>query len=347
MTNSEIVQANKNVILDLYLAQNQPITKIAHKLITDLKLNFNYSQIESFRRAVNQFVLNLDLAHAKLLDETTGQLESYADKYAHIIHTGAKMLFFDIETSLANVLGFIDHRNQINVLGENIINSSKIVSWAGQWLFEEPFGDVMTPKEAINGDPRRIVKNLWNALDEADIVVTYNGKTFDVPYANTFFALYGLGQPSQFAHIDMYNVVKKKLYIKPATLDNVCQTYGLPPKIRTTNKLWHDCFFGDQDALNEMFTYNKQDVVILKDLYLYLRPFIGAHPNLAFYLKDVNKLVCPVCGAQTLTKLIKPYTTLLNVFDAFRCDSCNSIGHGRKNTTDSDLKPFIIAPNNR
>ncbi len=68
-----------------------------------------------------------------------------------------------------------------------------MISWAPKWLgSKEVMSECLTPEEILNEDDDRIIKHLWQLMDQADIVVAHNGKRFDVPKMNSRFILAGL-----------------------------------------------------------------------------------------------------------------------------------------------------------
>ena len=69
-------------------------------------------------------------------------------------------------------------------------------------------------QEALAQDDSRICKSLWKLIDEADIVVAYNGKKADIPWMNTRFIVHSMNPPKPYFIIDPCEVAKKKLLFK-------------------------------------------------------------------------------------------------------------------------------------
>ncbi len=108
---------------------------------------------------------------------------------------------------------------------------------------------------------------ILEALEGVDIIYTYNGSRFDLPFLHSQF---GIDLSAIFPHRDlMYDCWRKNLY---GGLKGVEVQLGINRNLPDMNgleavKLWWqyvDSF--DLDALNKLCEYNKEDVVNLKTL---------------------------------------------------------------------------------
>ena len=97
---------------------------------------------------------------------------------------------------------------------------------------------------------------------------------------------------------------------------------------------------GKQEALDEMFTYCKGDIVALEGLYLYLRPWMKSHPNLALFT-NIDGKTCPHCMSKQLDWTIKPYITPAGRYKAFRC-VCGAIGCSRFSALSKEDKQDLL-----
>jgi uncharacterized protein YprB with RNaseH-like and TPR domain len=111
------------------------------------------------------------------------------------------------------------------------------------------------------------VADILAALQGVDVLYTYNGSRFDLPFIH---ARLGVNLAEMFAHHDlMFDCWRKNLY---GGLKGVERQLGLKRKLPDMNgwdavRLWWqyvDSF--DLDALNTLCEYNKEDVVNLKTL---------------------------------------------------------------------------------
>jgi transposase-like protein len=249
------------------------------------------------------------------------------------VKTLPKILLFDIET--APLSAYMWSKWQKGVSDNAIITDWFILSWSAKWLFDkEVISDVVTPTEATKQDDKRVTKSLWKLLDEADIVIGHNGKKFDVRKANTKFIQHGLSLPSPYQIIDTLLHARKKFMITSNKLDYIAKFLGFEGKMSTGGfDLWVACLEGNKDALIKMNKYCDQDVRVLEDVYLKLRPFIQPHPNLGVYIED-NVKRCPSCAGEELEK-VGEYATTVNKYDAYRCKSCESLTRSRRSNLET------------
>lgn len=185
-----------------------------------------------------------------------------------------KILSFDIETVQMKVKVWQLRGNEY-IEPSRIIDDWYIVCWSAKWLGGKLLNDKLTPKEVKTGNDERIVKSLWELLNQADYVVAHNGDSFDMKKSKTRFLKYGLPIPDYHKTIDTLKVVKKHFKISSNKLDYVCKFIGLKGKIQTGGvDLWDKCEAGDAKALDKMSRYCDNDVRILEKLFLKLINYI-------------------------------------------------------------------------
>src|ERR1019366_7143841 len=96
-----------------------------------------------------------------------------------------KVLFMDIETAplISYTWGIWDQN-----IGLNQIHSDwHVLSWSAKWLGSK---DIMyqDQRKAKNiQDDKELLKRMWELLDEADVVVGQNSKSFDIKKLNARF----------------------------------------------------------------------------------------------------------------------------------------------------------------
>ena len=241
----------------------------------------------------------------------------------------AKILLFDIETAPLEVYTWGLWKQNIHI--GQIIKDWNIICWRGKWLFSDKVhGACQTSKEAINRDDKRVTKELWKMIDEADILIAHNLKGFDLKKANTKFLEHGMKPPSPFQMIDTLLEARKHFKFSSNKLDYLCQMLGIGAKLDTGFELWKGCLRGDKKSLNDMYVYCKQDTGILEDLYLKLRPYIKSHPNMGLYLEEDNRSnTCTNCGSKNLMYCSKPYYTQTGKYQTHRCQDCGAIIRSR------------------
>ena len=241
-----------------------------------------------------------------------------------------KILVFDLEN--APVSAYVWNTKVWNtyVGHDQIERDWYMISWSAKWLFDnEVMGDVLSSNEAIKGDDSRIIKSLWHLFDEADIIIAHNAHKFDVPMANTRFIMNGMKPASPYQIIDTLQVARKNFRFTHNKLEYIARLFGIGSKHKTDFQLWVDCMKGDQGALAIMSAYNDQDVLLLEEVYLKLRPWIKSHPNLNNFSEDG---VCSYCGSKHIIAKEKPYRTSVNEYQTFQCEECGGYTRKAKNS---------------
>ena len=241
-----------------------------------------------------------------------------------------KILIFDTET--APMRAYVWKRWKENISLDQTISEWFILAWSAKWLYSgEILGDHLTGEEALAEDDSRLVKGLWDLVNEADIVVAHNGRKADVPWMNSRFIINGMKPPKPYFLVDTLDVVKKQFGFSSNKLDALAGYFNIPHKLETSFDLWKRCMEGDDEALEYMGEYNKKDTAILELVYLKLRPWIKAHPNVGNYI-DNDYAVCSACGSDSLEELTgQYYYTSVCKYKLYRCKDCGAIVRGREN----------------
>lgn len=251
-------------------------------------------------------------------------------RYKEEISTSAKVLILDIET--APIRAYVWNIWNQNI-GLNQIESDWFcLTWSAKWLFDDKvYGGKLTGEEAIREDDKRIIQGVWEMINKADIVIAHNGDKFDMPKLNTRFLIHGLQPPLPYQSIDTLKHIRKQFGFTSNKLDYVNKILNLPRKKEHEGMpLWVKCIKGDDKSLQEMYDYNVEDVKILEETYLVIRPWIKPHPNMGLFILDEHSAHCPSCGSADLADQGKPYMTTVNAYEVFRCNNCGATGRRRK-----------------
>lgn len=242
-----------------------------------------------------------------------------------------KILTIDIETSpnLAHVWGLWNQNVSLNQLME----SGQVIAFASKW-----YGKAAVEfRSDFHDGHAEMVDRAHALLDEADIVVHYNGTKFDLPHLRREFL--GRRQPaySPVAEVDLLKVAKTRFRFPSNKLDYVSQFVGLEGKFKHSgHELWVRCMAGDPKAWAEMRRYNKQDVVLTEQLYDILRPYMKTHPHMGLYGPEAA--VCGRCGSGDIIRQGFAYTPL-GKFQQYQCKGCGSWSRGGKRLDGVDLRP--------
>lgn len=250
-----------------------------------------------------------------------------------------KVGLFDVET--LPLEGFAWQMYNWNFSPDQIINGTGFLSWAGKFLNEsEMYSDILTPAEALVKDDERITKSCWEFLAQCDVVVGHNLMDFDAKVANTFFLKHGL-PPLKYIMVDTLRIARKFFKFDSNKMGVLNRQLGLTEKMENEGfPLWRSCREGDQDALDRMIAYNRQDVLALEDLFYKLRPYAPHQFNVALF-NEIEKQMCPVCGSDRL-EIIGNYYTPAGVWDSFRCQNCTAISRGKENKLEKDKRKSLL-----
>jgi DNA polymerase elongation subunit (family B) len=224
-----------------------------------------------------------------------------------------KILLLDIETSpnTAHVWGLWNQNIGLSQLRE----SSRVLCWAAKWYDETEihFSSEHTTRH------KTMIKRIHSLLSKADAVCHYNGTKFDIPTLQKEFLKYGLPPPAPFKQIDLLRTARSQFRFPSNKLDYVAQQLGLGKKVKHEgHELWLKCMAGDDEAWVTMERYNRNDVVLLEQVYNVLRPWIKNHPNMSTF---TGRPVCPTCGS-THSQRRGTRVNLLGTYERYQCLDC-------------------------
>lgn len=226
-----------------------------------------------------------------------------------------RILLLDIETApnVVHVWGLW----QQNVGLPQILASGYVMCWAAKWLGEREikFNSIYASNK------QRMLREIHKLLDEADAVVHYNGKSFDVPTLNKEFLELKMNPPSPYRQIDLLQVARKTFRFPSNKLDYVSQCIGEGNKTKHKgHELWIDCMANKPAAWKVMERYNKNDVRLLENVYNRMLPWIWSHPNHGTYDQTI---VCTNCGGHSYQRRGFA-TTVAMRYARFQCNDCGT-----------------------
>lgn len=232
-----------------------------------------------------------------------------------------KILLLDIETApnLAYVWGLFKE----NIPIARIVDSGYVMCWAAKWYGES---DIMFDS-VVQSRPRKMLQQVHDLLDAADVVVHYNGHSFDIPTLNKEFVTHGMSPPAPYKQVDLYRTVKDKFRFPSNKMEYVLNALKLGGKEKHEGfELWVKCMNRDETAWRTMKRYNIGDVTQLEKMYVHLLPWITNHPNRSAYSE---RPVCTNCGVQDAAK--RGFTlTRQSKYQRYQCNGCGSWFRGSK-----------------
>lgn len=205
--------------------------------------------------------------------------------------TGPRILIIDIETLPALVYTFTLRDTFIGP--GQVKEPDRMGGFSAKWHGEDR---VFWYSEFHHGR-RKMLDAAFALLDEADVVVTYNGDNFDIPWLRR--ELHPL-QPSPFVSVDLYKVLKKNHRYLSHKLGYITAQLDLSGKLGHEGfDMWIKCIEPNHPehakAWNAMRRYGKQDAVTTDELFTEARPLITNLPSPALFDESLPLVVCPNC----------------------------------------------------
>jgi hypothetical protein len=246
-----------------------------------------------------------------------------------------KILLIDIETAPNKVYtwGLWNQNVSLNQIDE----VGYTLCWAAKWVEHH---EMMFASIHADGK-EKMLKKVYELLNEADAVVHYNGTKFDIPILNQEFLSLGWNPPSPVQQIDLLRTARQKFRLASNKLDYVAGFLGVGSKVEHKGmELWRECMAGDPTAWRKMEKYNKGDVKLLDKLYPILRPWISNHPNFGLYYNK-DEPMCPNCGATHIQKR-GLYRTQTLTYQRYRCSDCGTWSKDRYTNMEKARKVNVL-----
>lgn len=242
-----------------------------------------------------------------------------------VVAGSARILTLDIET-MPMLAAVFQLRGQDYISPGSVVQTGGVGCWAARWygerrvMFASTFHDGYEP----------MIGQMRDLLDQADIVVSFNGKRFDNKHLRTAMVGLGLPAPTPWRDVDLL-VEWRRLFTLPSNkLDEVAKYLGIGQKIKHEGMaLWLACMDGDAKAWGRMKRYNVGDVRLTEDLYDRLRGWMPNHPHVL----TTDALSCNQCGSTDLTREGRDYRAVVIDYALYRCNGCAGLvraGHERR-----------------
>ena len=300
--------------------------------IIELHLQGNSSRViaeEVFGKKSKKSTVN------DILSKFKEGLVVYSKSEVTLKQQAPKVLFFDIETSALMSEHFGLFKQNIGL--KQIARDWSVLSWAAKWMHEDEvmYRDI---RDQFDGsadsilsqpDDSEMLKEIWELLDEADILVGQNHVRFDNKKLNARFIQNNMKPYSPVKNIDTLLIAKKHFGFTSNKLaymtDKLCTKYKKLDHGKFAGMdLWLECVRGNPEAWDEMEEYNKYDVLSLEELTMKLAPWSNTMPNLDLYHNTGDNLC--FCGNDEWEHGGYAYTGL----SKFLVHKCTECGHHKR-----------------
>lgn len=255
-----------------------------------------------------------------------------------------KVLLLDIETS--PIKGWIWSLWNNNLSLDMVDSEWFILSYAAKWLgaseSEVYYNDMRGRVDTE--DDYHLLEELWQLLNDADIIITQNGIKFDAKKINARLILNGFQPPSSYKHIDTHQIASKQFGFTSNKLEWMADKLNVEFKKLSHNsypgfKLWKGMMADEIEAWQECELYNKHDVFSLEELYIKLAAWDKKHPNFSLYF-DEPVQQCR-CGSTEFKEDGYAYTQV-SKFQRYRCVKCGAESRSRKNLFTKEKRESIM-----
>lgn len=236
----------------------------------------------------------------------------------------------DIETApiLAHVWSIWDQNVGLN----QIIQDWSVLSWSAKWLGSDEIMYMDNRGAKDFNDDKKLMTGAWEVMNEADIIIWHNGKKFDNKKLRSRFKKHKLKPPRSYRQIDTLEICKKNFDLTSNKLEYIAEFLDVKHKKLKHKKfagheLWVECLKNNKEAWAEMELYNKNDVLVLEEVYKELQAWdntinfnvyheaidhvcsCGSHefeqtPNDFIYTNTgkFHRMVCVDCGKEYKAK---------------------------------------------
>lgn len=244
------------------------------------------------------------------------------------IKNPSKILILDIER-LPGLARVWEPKTRY-IAPRSFVEWPRLLCWAARW-----YGEKQYEFAAEWIDRGTMIADIWALYDQADIVVTYNGITFDNKHLKSEWLEAGLRPPRPWKDVDLYRAVKQ-FGFESKSLDSVTRRLGRPGKaLHYDMDLAHSATNGNQRAQAKMRRYNLGDVELTEWLYDRLRGWIPAHPFIGEHDGESDR--CNQCGSTKLRREPSKYRAVVIDYNLLRCVNCGGLvragWHSRVATT--------------
>lgn len=159
-------------------------------------------------------------------------------------------------------------------------NYHHILSYVIKYKGEDKYCKACITKEDLDSGnfDKRICKQLVDDLNRFDLIYTYYGTGFDIPFARARCLYWGLDFPEfgYIQHKDIYYMVKRLLKLNRKSLEVATRFFGIKGKNHVLGNEWMLARIGHQSGLDYVFKHNVLDCDILERLHNKIKNYAKA-----------------------------------------------------------------------
>jgi uncharacterized protein YprB with RNaseH-like and TPR domain len=244
-----------------------------------------------------------------------------------------RILFFDIET--APIKGYTWGIYEQSVI--KVIEDWFILSYAAKFRDDDRFFYLDQRYAKPVEDDFQLLCGIHHLLSECDITVSHNGIKFDHKKLNARFIKHGLPPLNHYTQIDTLKIARKHFAFTSNKLADLAKFLQCDIHKSTHAKfpgfsMWDECLKGNQEAFEEMQSYNQTDVEVLIQVFNKLAPWDSTINYQSFHY-------VPTCSCGN-TKFFKDgfKYTRQGKFQVRRCSECSKTFTEKQNQIDKDLR---------
>ena len=258
-----------------------------------------------------------------------------------------RITLWDIETThnLAAVFQ-LKHNDYINA--DNIVQERIIVCAAWKDLGKRAVHAVSTLDNPTPRFEQNLLNDKWvceklhEVLSSADVIVAHNGDEYDIKFTKGRFLVHGLPPLPPILSIDTLKVARKQFLLNANNLNYLGSLLKVGNKKPTKQGLWLKVLQGDQSAIRQMVTYNKEDVRLLERVFLKLQPHIADHTNRQLFgTSGHGRLECPRCGSSDVQSR-GIHRAATQTYQRYQCKKCAGWFRERRATPGTSTRTRVL-----
>lgn len=251
-----------------------------------------------------------------------------------------KVLVLDVE--IAPALATVWQLFKVNISLNQLLETSYLLCWAARWKGES---EVQTGSLYVDGKDK-MLKRIHALINEADVIISFNGDDFDLKVLMKEFLLAGFKPPAPWKSVDILKTFRKRFRFVSNKMDHLCQQLGIGKKMEHEgHELWLKCMRNEEDAWKRMIAYNKKDVVLLDKLHDRAIAWISKPANHNLYRGD-DVSVCPNCGNGRLQRRGWSISSV-GKYPRFQCvgeKGCGAWSRGAVSPLTKEKRAAILRP---